>query len=131
MTLNAPDDWDDHRELHTQAHSEYEQVTLAENGADAGFADVIGGIQPQVRGVIAETVTGVYKTAPKLSTEVMYFENLQAPIHRGQTIGKATVYVNDTKTTEIDVVAERSVPKLHIPTYAEVFVRLFRRVFYI
>ena len=130
VTLNAPNDWEDHRELHTQAHSEYKRFTLAENGTGAGFAEIIGGVQPQVRGVLAETVTGVYKSAPEITSEITIFKNLHAPIHRGQTIGKALIQVNAVKTAEIDVIAERDVPAVHILTYAEVFMSLLRRVYY-
>lgn len=129
VTLNAPDDWSDHTVLHTQAHNEYREISLAENGTHAGFAQVLCGEATQVGGVLAKTVTGVFKTVPDIVTNVAFFSPLQAPIERGQVIGRAEVYANGLKVAEIDVVAERAVPKLYIPTYVEFFCNLLRQVF--
>lgn len=130
VTLNAPDDWNDHKALHHRAFEAFEKVTLLENGAVAGNAEVVGGETFAVQGVVLKSISGVYpKNTAVPDVRYVLEENISAPVKRGQKLGTAHVYVNGSEVGVSDVVAVRDVDALVIVSYKNIFRRLFQTVF--
>lgn len=108
VTLNASDDWNDHRTLYDKG---FEKVRAERFSAGDLYVDidVTGGGEISVRAVAAcdlklltadgENITFVYR-----SKHFLY-----APIAQGQQLGELWIYINDVKVGEVPLVAESNV----------------------
>ncbi len=131
VTLNAPDDWNDHKALYHRAFSEYEKRSVLEEGTVAGKVKVFNGCSEAVNGVVGKTVEVVESKDGQLSeTEILLYDSINAPVQRGDVIGKAFVKQGGHLLGTADVIAQVDVPCLKRITYFQRFFELFQRVFY-
>ena len=106
VTLNAPDDWNDHTRLLDYGFSNYACVPLFEAGACIGTLPVCGGTDGGVPLVPSESQSAVL---PKKHTALSYTTEasghfLYAPIAEGQRVGRAVCHV-DNRVYAVDLVA--------------------------
>lgn len=106
VSLNAPDDWNDHIKLYNWAYSRYRERDAAENISFE--VPVISGKEKNVR-VEAQKCTVLLPKDAVISVraELPFFEF--APIEAGESAGWAQVYYNGEKIAETELYYRDSV----------------------
>ena len=109
VTLNAPDDWNDHKKLSDFAFADYCRKIYARGGTVAGSAKVSGGHTDSVNGIY-ETDAALFekKGEEEWQTEVKIKRKVSAPIKAGTVIGKLTAE-NGNETRYFNIIAEKDV----------------------
>ena len=89
VTLNAPDDWQDHKSMLDYGFSLYEKVTLLKAGELSLPLDLIGSLQSTV---LCTNSSDIYAILPKgtplpeFTVEMKRFE--YAPVDKGECVGR-------------------------------------------
>ncbi len=100
VTINAPDDWNDHRALFDFGFSLYEMRNLAARGDFSYDLPVIGGEKDSVHIENAESFSGVFKkTDGEIKANVSLPRYFSAPIKKGDILGE--VVFLDSEGNEI------------------------------
>ena len=112
VTLNAPNDWDDHKKMLDLGFDTIKTVTLAEKDSFCFKVPVVGGTSNYV------TVknTGVLRyTCPKnhsnITSELILDRFLFAPIEPYETIGTVIFYDNGEEIGRVDLISQETVAK--------------------
>ncbi len=105
VTLNAPNDWEDHKALFSYGFSRFENVLLCEKDTFSTELDVVASDKSTVpctnEGDLSVSVlTG---TDPKITVETEHF--LYAPVKAGDTVGRLCVYQNGKMIASTSIVA--------------------------
>ncbi|MGE4548733.1 MAG: D-alanyl-D-alanine carboxypeptidase family protein [Intestinibacillus sp.] len=122
VTLNAPDDWNDHMSMLQSAFQKYQPYTLHEAGAILRTQPVEGGTAMSVD-LAAKNTTEIYLTQREyemLKTVFLGSRFTYAPVEAGDLYGKVEYCVGDTVLAEDDLIyqtgtallpEEKSVPE--------------------
>jgi len=110
VTLNAPDDWNDHINMYNYGFSQLTAV----NDADRDYsinADVVGGT---VNSVKVKPVKAVDYVKPKdsngeIKRKIIIDSFLYAPLEKGQVVGTAEYYLDGEKLCDIPLITETQV----------------------
>jgi len=110
VTLNAPDDWNDHIRMYNYGFSRLQRIS----GIDEDFrfsADVVGGIQNTVELKPSESMSYVTEDGKELNiTRKLVLDRfLYAPLDNGETVGSVQYYSGDKKIEEIPLVTTSAV----------------------
>lgn len=124
VTLNAPNDWQDHKALLDLGFSQYQNITLATPNCYNVSLSAIGGEKDTF---IAENDEGLSVTVRKDScdiTAVLEANRLiSAPIFKGDRVGRIVFYDRDKEIGVLPLYAKENVPKLRYKK--SIFERLF------
>ncbi len=108
VTLNDPQDWEDHQQLYDWAFSQYSQQDL---GSGLHFAvPVISGASAQVH-VSAEPLRVLLREGQEAVVELELPRFVFAPVVAGEVAGKARVTVDDRLLGEARLLYEETVPE--------------------
>ena len=112
VTINAPSDWSDHKQMLDYGFTCYSPQTLVTQGQQVGFLEVISGTESQIPLVATEDVSFsmLPGESPELRVETEDF--VYAPIAQGQAVGTLQVYVGDRMIGEQKVLAGAAVEQL-------------------
>ncbi len=110
VTLNAPDDWNDHINMYNYGFSKLTAV----NGVDKNYsidADVVGGEKNTVKVKPVKSVDYVKSDSDtgEVTRKVIMDNFLYAPIEKGQVVGTVQYYINDKKLCEVPLIAESQI----------------------
>ena len=110
VTLNAPDDWNDHIRMYDYGFSKLQRVS----GIDEDFrfsADVVGGNQSTVELKPSESMSYVTENGEELNiTRKLILDRfLYAPLDKGETVGSVQYYSGNKKIEEIPLVTTSEV----------------------
>lgn len=109
VTLNAPDDWNDHRRMLDDGFSRIERVSLLPDGLE-GFVPTVGGTVDSLHYAVTE---GTEVILPKDEHEIRYVTELSsfyyAPIAEGEVIGRVVCYDGDTEIASLPITAQHEV----------------------
>ncbi len=96
VTLNAPDDWNDHRALYDSAFSAYRPQLLKANSDILLSAEIKGGTKKTVDLVPQNDIYLPVKEGEesKINISCEAFEGLEAPIKKGDVLGKLIVKID-------------------------------------
>ncbi len=124
VTINAPDDWNDHKTLLEQGFSEYTPQTLVKEGEVLGCVEIAGGEAGQVQVLAAEDFVYSLRKDETWHLELPEQGFVYAPVVQGQNAGYAHIFVEDKavgkiKITYADTVEMESVPTL--PWWKRIF----------
>ncbi len=123
VTLNAPDDWNDHTALHEWGFSLYETVTLSAVGEQFAVIPVVGGITDAAGNGPTVTVKNTEALRVLLlrggqnitkKTELPGF--LYAPVEAGAVLGQVHYYNGSTHLGSLPLYAGESVPLYEKPS---------------
>lgn len=103
VTLNDPDDWQDHTQLYEACFSEYAPVQVH----NRFFVPVVGGTAERVACFYNGQV--YVRDAKQLSVRVFYYPFLYAPVKKGDAIGTVLCYDNGNQIMEIEITAGENV----------------------
>ncbi len=109
-TLNAPDDWNDHKRLYEHARSEYERRAIIKKGQFLKNIYIDG---ENVGIVSAEDVEITMKKNRRFEGDVVVnlYEDISFPIESGEVIGVCKLIDDDTIVSEFDAISDGRVEK--------------------
>ena len=94
VTINAPDDWNDHAVLLEQGFSGYHVKTLIHKGQRLGSAAVASGVEAQVSLLAAEDFVYAVAEGESVTVELPGTGFLYAPVAQGQSAGFAHILLD-------------------------------------
>lgn len=124
VTINAPDDWNDHEKLLNDGFSEYSTQQLITRGDCLGYVDVTGGEAAAVPLLAAEDFS--YALAQWEEPRILLQEMgmVYAPVVRGQAAGTAYIYVDDALMGKMKLVYGETVEQ-HVEEKTSFWKKLF------
>ncbi len=132
VTLNAPDDWNDHKFLLDYGFERCESKIIAPANETVRSITVQKGVKKTVNAVTSKQLTAVVANGDNSKIKVKY-EGLQkkvkAPVLKGDVLGKAVMYYDGKKIDSTDIIAFESVNKKPPKTLWEKIVSFFKRLF--
>lgn len=113
VTLNAPDDWNDHKGLHEKAFGEYAMRKVVSEHQFVASIDVSDGVTDTLRTVTDGAAYLPAKEGEVLDLETVYElpQTIAAPVSEGQPIGRIKLYYHDALVADLGVLAENSIEK--------------------
>lgn len=131
VTLNAPNDWDDHQKLLDYGFSKLTSCAIDDSGFSASVA-VVGGLKGNVEvcGTDGNNVVLDTEESLRLKRTVEIPRFLYAPIEQGQVVGTVR-YTLDSKTiAQTDITAKEKVAKKEVPAnWFEEFLDRLKKLF--
>ena len=111
VTLNAPDDWNDHMKLLDYG---FERVKPFNVRLDTFSAEVVGGESETVTLAPPENVTIGFTAGERKNVSVRYDvpEFVYADIEKGETLGHADIYLNDRLLRRVPLTAFEAVTRV-------------------
>ena len=113
VTLNAPDDWQDHKRMLDYGFGicQRRKLTFSESGR----ATVVGGITDSV-GYMSEgeAYVTVPNDAPQFRREVELDRFYYAPVRKGDILGRVAYYDGDTLVSQSPIVATEDAPQKRV-----------------
>ena len=116
VTLNAPDDWNDHRKLLDYGFSEYEHVTLAVTGDITLNLPIVGGSESYVKCSNKDSLSVTLPRSSRVTTKIEADRYFPAPVTEGDALARAVFTVDGKEIASLPLFAESSVEKLEQKT---------------
>lgn len=105
VTLDAPDDWNDHIKLFDYAFSTYtEDIVLISEGVPLGNVKVEGIREEYAEFGAEETVTIKKSGQDESDIRLKLSENLKAPLYSGEIVGTAEIFLNNNYYKTINLI---------------------------
>lgn len=135
VTLNAPDDWNDHINLLDFGFKNYKMTTVI--GADTPLCrtEVIGTDGKSIAVVSSESIDYPMLPTETTSAEISVYPEISAPLKKGEKIGEATVVVSDISSGSelfrktVNLVAQSDMDCVSKPCSDEGFFQKIKAVF--
>ena len=110
VTLNAPDDWNDHKNLFDYGFEAFSRIRLAEAEEFSYEIPVLDGIDEKVRCTNANELSIILpKGADDIEKSVYVNRFLVAPIEREQEVGKVTFRSNGKVVATLPIIATKDI----------------------
>ena len=109
VTLNAPNDWADHKNMLDFGFASYEKTVVAEIGELTATLPCIGGEVSTVRCSNTETVSCVLKCGVKTVVQIEADRYFPAPVKKGDALACAVVYAEGEEVLRVPLFAETDV----------------------
>ena len=110
VTLNAPDDWNDHCAMLDHGFSSLERVTLAETEALAFTLPLVNGCVQEITVCNREALSAVLpKTHREITCVIELPDFVYAPIRAGDVVGRAVYYEDQIEIATLPLVAKDDV----------------------
>lgn len=109
VTLNAPDDWNDHIKMLDYAFASSEKKPVVEKGSIIKTAKTSDGISYNALAAEGYDVTVLKGEKPDADISVKIAEGLKSPINKGEKIGKIDISFRGDVVKSIDLVADNDV----------------------
>ena len=117
VTINAPDDWNDHKKLLDAGFDNFESVPLTKAGKICYSLGVMGGDAESVPLVYAETLSVSLKKGAreKLSCVIETYNRYEfAPVKTGKKVGRAVFYLDGKKIAETELVCATNANRIDV-----------------
>ena len=126
VTIDAPDDWNDHIHLLEKGFSKYKPFKLIKEGSVIAYTELISGVEEKVE-LIADA-DFVYSLAEKESVtfRICGVGFSYAPVERGQKAGCVYIFVDGNAVGKVELRYGNSV-ELKIEEKVSIWQRLFGR----
>lgn len=123
VTLNAPDDWRDHRAMLDYGFTRFSEVTLAEKGTFVCEIPCVGAADGFVAICNTDALSAVLRDHPTVTHVIEAPHIVFAPVHAGDSLGLVRFFANGNEIGSLPLVACADVP---LPeTEPGFFARLF------
>ena len=109
VTLNAPDDWNDHMSMLDYAFSVCEKKMFMEKGSIVKTSKTTDGIPYSAAVAEDFSLTAVNGKAPEAEISIKIADRLKAPISKGEKIGILNIYLRGDIIKTIDLVSDSDV----------------------
>lgn len=111
VTMNAPDDWNDHKALIEQGFSEFTIQKIAGEEDRLGYAEIAGGTAGQAELMAAQDFSFAMREDENWSIRLPEPGFVYAPVVQGQNAGYAHVYVDGIPVGKIPLVFGQTVER--------------------
>lgn len=101
VTLNAPNDWEDHEQIVKLCSKKYKELCKTEEL----YIDVVGGKSAKVKCTADAKIT----FSNNLNEKIYYYPFVYAPVYEGNTVGRIDYYSNGIKIESVEITASESV----------------------
>ena len=115
VTINAPDDWNDHKKLLEQGFSEYTPQMLLREGDVLGTVDVASGDAGAVSVLAAEEFVYALRKGETWHIQLPPPGFVYAPVVRGQCAGYAHIFVEGKAVGKIPLTYADTVEMENVP----------------
>ena len=124
VTINAPDDWNDHKNLIDQGFSEFTPQTLVQAGECLGEFAIAGGTAGTVRILAAEDFCFAMRENESWSVKLPEPGFIYAPVAQGQSAGYAHIWIDGVPVGKVALVYADTVEQqksTKVPWYQRLF----------
>ena len=104
VTINAPDDWNDHTALLEDAFTRFSPRTLVKEGDCLGVVELAGGEKVRVPLLAAESFDYAMAEGEEVRLRLPGSGFAYAPVERGQSAGIAHIFVDDCCVGAVEMV---------------------------
>lgn len=104
VTMNAPDDWNDHKQILEYAFASYSPQTLISQGECLGTADIAGGVAGKVKLLAGNDFTFALREGECWRIQLPEPGFVYAPVVMGQNAGFAHILIEDRAVGKIPLV---------------------------
>ena len=112
VTINAPDDWRDHKAMLDHGFSQYRSRAILEEGQQVGTLTVMSGEADGVPVTVGEPFSAWLLPEETVSLSVRLPLFVYAPVQQGQEIGTLGVYLGEKCLVELPVYAGENCPEI-------------------
>lgn len=105
VTLNAPDDWNDHSKLFDYGFEEFPESLLCSDGKVIQRVPVCGGFASFIPAVTADEVCYPLTEEECVTAKITLPNVLEASIERGEVLGKLSFFISGNLIAETDLLA--------------------------
>ena len=108
VTLNAPDDWNDHKRMFDHGFSSYHKLMLLGENQYSTSLPVVGGKEQTVLVRSTKSVEAILPSSVSIDdcrVDISLPHFLYAPIEKGDIIGKASCFIDGKLIGESDIIA--------------------------
>ena len=113
VTLNAPDDWNDHKYLLDYGFSNYVGKTIVKKGEKVVDFTYDNKYKRKVGIVSAENCILMVGKSDVVTTKTVV-NKFKAPVKAGTVVGKMTVFCNGEKISETTLITDENIKKLNL-----------------
>lgn len=103
VTLNDPNDWDDHISLFEECAKKYNKINMH----DTINIEAVGGVKNTVSASYSADVSVINEK--NLTVEIYHFPFLYAPVKKGTEIGKVIIKYKEKEISSSPIVADEDV----------------------
>ncbi len=119
VTLNAPDDWNDHMKMMDYGFTATTNKTVFTQGEYMGSVEVKDGTKKKIDALCQTSFSIPAVSGKKYVTVYEVPRFVQAPVKKGDALGEAMVYMEGTLIDKVPVVASCDVAKVYKRTVSE------------
>lgn len=109
VTINAPNDWQDHKSMLDYGFNQYSEKTLVEEGAALGSIPVMGGEKTEVKLLAGEMLSGWVLPGEQVETRMNIPDFIYAPVDAGSVIGRAELFLGERSLGCVPLLAEEDI----------------------
>ena len=109
VTIDAPDDWNDHVHLLEQGFTHYKMTELIYAGQVLGNVEVLGGVEKQVAVEAAESFLYPMADGEKVTLELSEAGFVYAPVAEGEDAGTAHILIDGNPVGKIGIVYQMTI----------------------
>ena len=114
VTINAPDDWNDHRFLLEQGFSGFVHRNFLQEGQIIGYTEIAGGDSGRVQLLAAEDFDYALAPDEEISLLIPGSGFVYAPVTAGGEAGYAHVCVNGKSVGKVSLVYGQTIEQIKI-----------------
>lgn len=130
VTLNAPDDWNDHIKMLDFGFSLLENKRILKRKEVVAKAYVKNGKKNSVDALAKENVSIPVLANDTTEHKVKFKSEITAPIKKDEIVGYAEIFLNKNKISEVELIASAGVERLYIPTFFDNFKLIIKSIFH-
>ena len=106
VTLNAPDDWNDHISLYENLFNQYKSYKIIDKNTYAASINVVKSEADKVELYAKHNLALTLLTEEFEQLKIKYDipQTISAPIYKGQKLGSMTIWLYDKKIAETDLI---------------------------
>ena len=108
VTLNDPEDWNDHTELLDYGINNFKDKTVCRKGEKIGTLKI--GKKRKINLICSETFRFAQANEDTLSTKLVY-DKIKAPLKKGNKAGTLIIYINGEEFIKIPLLSDKTVSK--------------------
>ena len=111
MTINAPNDWQDHKTMLDYGFSQYQETAVLSEHQQVGELPVMSGTRQSVPAVVQDGFTAYFLPEERAAITVYLPHFVYAPVEKRQKIGSAAVYLGEKCLGTLPVYAGADCPE--------------------
>ena len=112
VTINAPDDWQDHKAMLDEGFSRYQLQTVLTQGEQVGALPIMSGAAPTVPVVAAKELTAYLLPEEQARITVSLPLFAYAPVEADEEVGTAQVWLGEKQLGTVPVMTGAGCPEM-------------------